>query len=382
MININHLYINIIKSAFLFSIGMTLSCSHQHEPEEEAHKDHDTHDGVIVIDPHQIENMGLKIETVTRGSFSPVIKVGGQILTANTNEKTIAATANGILSFRSNINEGSAVRSGQTLFSISSKGVENGDPIEKARLDLSNAESELRRAAELVQKKIISQKEYEQIKLRRDLARESLSGMKGQKGGIGISANLNGFIKQILVRPGDYVTVGQPLAIITQNQKLQLRAEVSERHYSFLNQIRSANFRTESSQETVCLDSIGGRLLSVGKSMPEGSFYVPVIFECNNVGNLLPGSYAEVWLIGNGQKEAISIPLSALTEEQGVYYVYIQKDQEHYQKKEVKIGDQDGKRVEILQGLQPNEKIVTQGAIHVKLASQSGTVPEGHNHNH
>lgn len=382
MININHLYINIIKSAFLFSIGMTLSCSHQHEPEEEAHKDHDTHDGVIVIDPHQIENMGLKIETVTRGSFSPVIKVGGQILTANTNEKTIAATANGILSFRSNINEGSAVRSGQTLFSISSKGVENGDPIEKARLDLSNAESELRRAAELVQKKIISQKEYEQIKLRRDLARESLSGMKGQKGGIGISANLTGFIKQILVRPGDYVTVGQPLAIITQNQKLQLRAEVSERHYSFLNQIRSANFRTESSQETVCLDSIGGRLLSVGKSMPEGSFYVPVIFECNNVGNLLPGSYAEVWLIGNGQKEAISIPLSALTEEQGVYYVYIQKDQEHYQKKEVKIGDQDGKRVEILQGLQPNEKIVTQGAIHVKLASQSGTVPEGHNHNH
>lgn len=382
MININHLYINIIKSAFLFSIGMTLSCSHQHEPEEEAHKDHDTHDGVIVIDPHQIENMGLKIETVTRGAFSPVIKVGGQILTANTNEKTIAATANGILSFRSNINEGSAVRSGQTLFSISSKGVENGDPIEKARLDLSNAESELRRAAELVQKKIISQKEYEQIKLRRDIARESLSGMKGQKGGIGISANLNGFIKQILVRPGDYVTVGQPLAIITQNQKLQLRAEVSERHYSFLNQIRSANFRTESSQETVCLDSIGGRLLSVGKSMPEGSFYVPVIFECNNVGNLLPGSYAEVWLIGNGQKEAISIPLSALTEEQGVYYVYIQKDQEHYQKKEVKIGDQDGKRVEILQGLQPNEKIVTQGAIHVKLASQSGTVPEGHNHNH
>lgn len=382
MIIIKYLYKNIITSACLLSIGMTLSCSHQHEPEKASQKENDTHDGVIVIEPHQAEDMGLKIETVTKSLFSPVIKVGGKILTANTNEKTIAATANGILSYRTNINEGSAVKNGQTLFSISSRGVENGDPIEKARLDLANAESELKRATELVQKKIISQKEYEQIKLRCDLARESLSGMKGQKGGIGISANLNGFIKQILVRPGDYVTVGQPLAIITQNQKLQLRAEVSERHYSFLNQIRSANFRTESTQETVCLDSIGGRLLSVGKNMPEGSFYVPVIFECNNVGHILPGSYAEVWLIGNGQKEAISIPLSALTEEQGVYYVYIQKDQEHYQKKEVKTGDQDGKRVEILQGLHPNDKIVTQGAIHVKLASQSGAIPEGHNHNH
>ena len=116
--------------------------------------------------------------------------------------------------------------------------------------------------------------------------------------------------------------------------------------------------------------------------MPEGSFYVPVIFECNNVGNLLPGSYAEIWLLGTEQKAAISIPLSALTEEQGIYFVYVQKDKEHYIKKEIKTGAQDGKRVEVLQGLQENDKVVTQGAIHVKLASQSGTIPEGHNHNH
>ena len=58
------------------------------------------------------------------------------------------------------------------------------------------------------------------------------------------------------------------------------------------------------------------------------------------------------------------------------------KDKEHYEKREVKTGGQDGVRVEILKGIQANEKVVTQGAIHVKLASQSGTIPEGHNHNH
>ena len=377
----NHLTKNTIKLAFLIIAGATLSCSHNHETEKESHQE-DDHAGLIILDPHQAEKIGLKTETVTSAPFNPVVKVTGRILSANNSEKTIAATANGIVSFATNINEGSAVRLRQTLFSITSKGVENGDPIEKARLDLANAESELKRASELVEKKIISQKEYEQIKLRHDLARESLVGLNEQKGGIGISANQNGFIKQILVRPGDFVTVGQPLAVITQNQKLQLRAEVSERHYSFLNQIRSANFRTESSREVICLDSIGGRLLSVGKSMPEGSFYVPVIFECNNVGNLLPGSYAEIWLLGTEQKAAISIPLSALTEEQGVYFAYVQKDKEHYIKKEIKTGAQDGKRVEVLQGLQENDKVVTQGAIHVKLASQSGTIPEGHNHNH
>ena len=132
----------------------------------------------------------------------------------------------------------------------------------------------------------------------------------------------------------------------------------------------------------MCLYSIGGRLLSSGKSMPEGTFYVPVIFECNNVGNILPGSFAEIWLLGNEQREALTVPLTALTEEQGVFFVYVQKDKEHYEKREVKTGGQDGVRVEILKGIQANEKVVTQGAIHVKLASQSGTIPEGHNHNH
>lgn len=378
-----NLHKNFLRLAFLLAAGTTLSCSHNHAAEEEKHEEHE-HEGVIILDPHQTEKIGLQTETVTKRSFSPAIKVGGKILAANGNEKTVAATTSGLVTYSGNLYEGNAVRAGQALFSISSKGVENGDPIEKARLDLTNAESELKRAEELVQKQIISQKEFEQIKLRRDVARESLSGMGKKKSGSGMSvaANQSGFIKQILVRPGDYVTVGQPMAIITQNQKLQIRAEVSERHYAFLNQVRSANFRTESSQQTMCLDSIGGRLLSSGKSMPEGTFYVPVIFECNNVGNILPGSFAEIWLLGNEQREALTVPLTALTEEQGVFFVYVQKDKEHYEKREVKTGGQDGVRVEILKGIQANEKVVTQGAIHVKLASQSGTIPEGHNHNH
>ena len=378
-----NLHKNFLRLAFLLAAGTTLSCSHNHAAEEEKHEEHE-HERVIILDPHQAEKIGLQTETVTKRSFSPAIKVGGKILAANGNEKTVAATTSGLVTYSGNLYEGNAVRAGQALFSISSKGVENGDPIEKARLDLANAESELKRAEELVQKQIISQKEFEQIKLRRDVARENLSGMGKKKSGNGMSvaANQSGFIKQILVRPGDYVTVGQPMAIITQNQKLQIRAEVSERHYAFLNQVRSANFRTEASQQTMCLDSIGGRLLSSGKSMPEGTFYVPVIFECNNVGNILPGSFAEIWLLGNEQREALTVPLTALTEEQGVFFVYVQKDKEHYEKREVKTGGQDGVRVEILKGIQANEKVVTQGAIHVKLASQSGTIPEGHNHNH
>ena len=50
--------------------------------------------------------------------------------------------------------------------------------------------------------------------------------------------------ENLLVKEGDYVTVGQPLVSITQNRRLFLRADVSEKYYPYLRTIGSANFCT------------------------------------------------------------------------------------------------------------------------------------------
>lgn len=360
-----------------------MSCTHNHT-EKEGVSSEENHDNLIVVSEHQAKHIGIKTETVRKGNFHRVLKVSGSILSTIGTEKYLAATTSGIISFREGLNEGVEVTNGEPLFTISAKGIENGDQVEKMKLELANAERELQRAQELIKKSIISQKDFDQIKLRHDIAKNALSGMNdlNYSHGNSVCSNMNGFVKQILVQAGTYVTPGQPLALITQNRKLQLRAEVSEKDYMFLNEINSAHFRTESSKTPISLDSIGGKLVSVGKSLTPGNFYLPVIFECNNVGNLIPGSFAEIWLTGAEKTDALTIPLSALTEEQGVYFVYIQKDCEHYEKREVKTGSQDGLRVEILEGLKENEKVVSKGAIHVRLASQSGAIPEGHNHSH
>ena len=53
-----------------------------------------------------------------------------------------------------------------------------------------------------------------------------------------------------------------------------------------------------------------------------------------------------------------------------------------FEKREVKIGQTDGVRTEILSGLKTGECVVTVGAYQVKLAASSSAIPEGHNHNH
>ena len=51
-------------------------------------------------------------------------------------------------------------------------------------------------------------------------------------------------------------------------------------------------------------------------------------------------------------------------------------------KREVTIGRDNGERIEITSGIKSGETVVTHGAMQVKLASMSGSVPEGHSHSH
>lgn len=51
-------------------------------------------------------------------------------------------------------------------------------------------------------------------------------------------------MKNIMVKDGDFVEMGQPLMTLSQNKRLQLRAEVPQRYYKELPAVVSANFKT------------------------------------------------------------------------------------------------------------------------------------------
>ena len=121
--------------------------------------------------------------------------------------------------------------------------------------------------------------------------------------------------------------------------------------------------------------------MSSGKSAVSTASYIPVTFQLDNKGSLVPGSYAEIYLVTGERQGVLSVPTTALTEEQGVYYVYIKKDANHYHKQEVTLGATDGEFTEIISGLNGGEDVVTKGAITVKLAAATGAIP-AHNHEH
>jgi multidrug efflux pump subunit AcrA (membrane-fusion protein) len=78
---------------------------------------------------------------------------------------------------------------------------------------------------------------------------------------------------------------------------------------------------------------------------------------------------------------ALVIPISALVEEQGTFYAYVQTGGESFEKRELKLGGNDGQHVQILSGISNGERVVTKGAYQVKLATMTGAVP-AHGHEH
>jgi RND family efflux transporter MFP subunit len=364
--------------------------SESNHEDEESHEGHDhaeesNHADEISFSEEQANLAKLELENVNSGTFHYVIKTSGKIQASQGDEATIVATSNGIVSFvNPSITEGDYIKSGEVIVNVSAKKILDGDPVEKAKIAFETAEKEMKRADELVDDKIISAKDYEQIKMRYETAKTTYQAQSANTSsdGVKIKSPISGYIKNRLVAQGEYVTVGQAIATISQNQKLQLKAEVSEKNYKLLKNIVNANFKTAYDDMLYKLSDLNGRLLSYGRTSGQQSYYIPVTFEFDNIGDIIPGSFTEIYLMANPQKNVLTIPVSSLTEEQGLYFVYTQIEEEIFKKQEVSLGQNNGERVHIISGLKEGDKVVTNGVYQVKLAATSSVMPEGHGHNH
>lgn len=365
-----------------------------HDEHDHAAENHDGHDhgkeakeqehsDEIIFSKAQAAKTEFEVREIQPKTFYRVIKTTGQILPAPGDESVIVATNSGTVSFADNrMTEGSAVKQGQPLFCIASKNLGEGDYYSKVSAAYAKAKAEFERAGILIKDKIVSQKEYENIRLNYQnakIAYDAVSGKQSAKG-MSVTAPIGGYIKNIAVKEGEYVTAGQMLGTVSQNRRLVLRAEVSEKHYNALNTICNANFKTPYDNRVYALSDLEGRLLSIGKTAGENSFFVPVSFEFDNRGDIVPGAFVEVFLESTPTPGAITVPVSALTNEMGIFYVYVQLDAEGYRKQEVKTGAGNGKEIQILGGLKPGDRVVTKGAYQVKMASASGAIPHGHEH--
>ena len=327
------------------------------------------------------------VKAIRPGPFHFVIPTSGELEAVPGEKQNITAGSRGIVRFVNPLLvQGSAVTRGQVLFNISSETLLD-DPVslrfEEAGNRLEKSRSEFERHLILHEQQAISDRQFMEsrsVYVQDSLRYYSLAAqISGQ--GISVKAPVSGTIHELLVSDGEYTEPGSLLATLSTNRTLILRADLPQQYYDHLGQIRDAHFRPAYSDRVYSVGDMKGTLLAAGVSVAENDHYLPVIFKLVNQGQLLEGAFAEVYLLAEEKSDVLAVPATALAEEQGGFYLYVQVTGESYTKRHIEIGDSDGRLVEITSGLDPGERVVTRGVMLVKAASV-GTAVVGHEHSH
>jgi membrane fusion protein, heavy metal efflux system len=325
-------------------------------------------------------------EAIHPSTFHEVIKVAGQLSARPSQEQVVTARSNGIVRWNDAVVTGTRVKSGQQLFVLTSGNLAQGNiesQYREAKANYEKAEADFKRVQPLLADKIVSEKEYAEIKNRYETTKiefETLSRNYSQ-GGQSVVSPMDGFVRAITAKSGEFVQAGDPLAIITKEQSLQLQADVPLRYATQLPLIDNAQFKTLHNSSVYDVKELGGQVLSYAKAIGDGSTLLPIYFTLNNNGELIPGDPVEVYLSSAPIRNALVVPVDALVEEQGNLHVYVQTAGESFEKRKISTGAQDGRMVQIMSGIKAGERVVTRGAFMIKLATQSGSVP-AHGHEH
>ena len=343
-------------------------------------------DGSISFLKEQAWKIDFQTAPVISDKIYNVINTSGVWMPSQGSIKSLAAKSNGVVDFKmNNLTEGTAVKQGQLLMSLSSKGLASNNlsnEIASALANFEQAKSEYERKNELYNSNIIPKSDFEKVESNFAIAKSNYQSLtSGVSGGSKqIRAPFNGFIKSITVSNGDYVEQGVALATIGTNQSKVLKTQLAPSYGLTMENAQGIWYQTKDGKWTNVTDA-EGKILSIGKDVERENPLISVFAQVNADVDMPEGSLTQVQIaMGNATQNTV-IPVNALLEDYGSYSVIVQLSGESFERRPVKIGKRNGENVEILQGLKVGEVVVTTGAYQVKMASMSGSTP-AHGHDH
>ena len=223
-----------------------------------------------------------------------------------------------------------------------------------------------------------------------------------------------GLVTEVFVHVGDQVAVGQTLANIEGDASLavyplktRIAGTVISKHITLGEAVdRSRAPFVIADLSTVWLDiHVFQRDLSrvhegqpvVVEAGPESlqasgvlSYVAPVVEEStrtavaravldNSDGRWRPGMFVTASVEIGSHQAPVVVPTTALFALHGAIVLFIQ-DEDGFEARTVVTGQSDGKMVEILNGVEPGDIIVTRGGITLKAELEKSSFGDGHNH--
>jgi len=256
--------------------------------------------------------------------------------------------------------EGEAVSRGAMLLRLDGS-VQQAD-LERAKANYVLSKSKFDRAVELRKQGFISSQATDEAENMLHVAKADVELMQARFDKTAIVAPFAGTIGLRQISVGDYVKEGQDMVNLESLDPLKVDFRVPEISLSQVKDGQTLQISLDALPDKV----YDGRIYAINPLIDANGRSIVIRAQVpNKDGKLRPGMFARVRLFTSGSKDTLVVPEESLFPLGDDKYVYKIVDSKAMRQK-VEIGQRREGRVEIVNGLAPEDVVVTAGVIKLR----------------
>ncbi len=265
--------------------------------------------------------------------------------------------------------------------------------VEEADIGVASAERERLRMERLLAAGAVPSRRLEEAISQADLASARLAAaqkkialydatLKGEAGGGGIRhevrSNISGVVTSRPVANGSLVEKGGALLELVGIDEVHVTGAIPEAHALLLSEVTGAEIEVAGSNRTIP----AGRLAAKGVLVDPETRTLSITYLANNASRQFAiGQSLRLRLLISRSSRSVTVPAAALVDDGGQTAVFVQTGGESFERRAVTPVRRRGARVPIAEGLAEGERVVSEGAYLLYLASTSTSAP-AHGHVH
>ena len=305
--------------------------------------------------------------TVSPRALNQVVEAVGSLVANET--VVIRPEVAGRIS-RFGFTEGQPVKAGVVLVQLDDS--VQAAQLARAKATLALAQSDYQRRAELLQKQLISQTEFDQTASQLKVAQADVALAEAQLGKMRVRAPFDAVIGVRSVSPGAMVQAGQDLVTLVDVHPIKLDFRIPERYL--------ANVRVQQEVE-LTLDALPGRtftgkVFAIDPQLDEKGRSLILRAQVPNPKNeLKPGLFARVALVLASKSDALMVPEQALVPNADGSRTLYRVIDGKVVITPVKTGVRRNGEVEITDGLNAGDTVITAGHMKVQPGMAVTIIP-------
>jgi len=267
-----------------------------------------------------------------------------------------------------NVRAGDTVHKGDVLVTLDDRELKANlerakQAVAAAEADLKNAQADYERYKKLLEEKVISTREADQVEARYTIAQAHLQQTHEAKTAAEtmlsysvIKAPVSGIVIDKKADVGDTATPGQPLLVLYDPSRLRIEAPVPEGLASKLNLGKVLQVKLDTINKT-----LEGPIVEIVPQAEAATRTVLVKVRLPKEEGMVEGMFGRL-LIPSRERIRLCLAESAVRKVGQLHFVDVVQDDRILERRQVKLGEHsEYGRVEVLSGLNADERVVLYG---------------------